>query len=322
MNLKCKQFFSISVLTALETTRQPICLLLSITGILFTALLPFITTHTFDDAGKLILDSALALQLVVGLLLGSIAACSSLTREIRTGTVAAILSKPVGRNTFFLAKYSGIAGVVLLYQFIATLTTLLAVRTASQTWGFDWWAALPLLLSLPLALALSAAYNYLSRRPFISSAYGLLLVSTMLAFCCSAFVNRDGTLVPFGSSMTWEIIPAALLVACANLLLCGITVSLATRMSTVPTLATTLAIFLLGLMSDYLFGRQAATHQVAAWFYSLTPNWQIFWTADALSGPGFIPWHYVQQAGLYMIMYLAGVLCLGMISFQQIDINA
>ena len=65
-----------------------------------------------------------------GLLISGYASCATLDRERKAGTTAAILSKPVSRNTFFLAKFFGIFSVVILFSICAATATLLAERIA------------------------------------------------------------------------------------------------------------------------------------------------------------------------------------------------
>ena len=56
--------------------------------------------------------------------------------------------------------------------------------------------------------------------------------------------------------------------------------------------------FLLGLMTDYLFKGAA---DGGSWWakvgYAVIPNWQQFWLADALEDKKSIPWTYVLKAG-------------------------
>lgn len=322
MRLRAKQFLTITGLTAVEALRQPICLLLVTTCVAFIAFLPFLITHTLGDSDKLVRDSALALHFVCGLLLGGYSACSSLAHELRRGTAASVLSKPVCRETFFLAKYCGVAIAMVLFCAAMSLATILATRTSAMDFGIDWWAAGPLLAAIPVAFALAAVKNYFTKRPFVSSAFGLLLFALIVSFVITGFVDPRGEWVPFGSGLPLKIIPASVLITFAILVLCAVAVSLATRLDTVSTLTLCSAVFILGLMSDYLFGRHAGEHAWAGLLHTVIPNWQHFWAADALTGEGIVPWAYVLHAGSYALLYLAAVLCLGMLAFKRLEIKA
>ncbi|MDW8345226.1 MAG: hypothetical protein RMM51_12160, partial [Verrucomicrobiae bacterium] len=99
--------------------------------------------------------------------------------------------------------------------------------------------------------------------------------------------------------------------------------ALATRLNTVPVMATCSVFFLVGLMTDYLFGRIAHHHWWAAWLYALLPNWQHFWVVDALTGEeGRIPWAYVLRAGWYALLYTVGMLSLGFLAFRTAEVKA
>jgi hypothetical protein len=77
---------------------------------------------------------------------------------------------------------------------------------------------------------------------------------------------------------------------------------------------------MMGLMSDYLFGRNAAANKLAALLYAITPNWQHFWGVDALNGAG-VPWVYVTHAAAYAALYLAGLLALGIVAMRGMEVR-
>ena len=321
LRLQIKQFIALAVLTALEAIRQPICLLLTTTGIVFVTLMPVLIMHTMGEAQKVIQDSALAFQFVCGLLLGGYAASAALGHEIRHGTVASILSKPVGRELFFLAKFCGVTLLLLLYALGMTVATLLSARMTTDAYQLDWWVGVPLFVAPAVTFALAGLINYYTRRPFVSNAFGLLILAMVIIFVATGFVDAQGNVVPWGTMVPWRILPAIVLVTMAIIILAAVAVALTTRLETVPTLAVCSVLFLLGLMSDYLLGRHVAQSKLAAVAYGLIPNWQHFWVVDALTNEGAIPWSYVLQTGVYAAFYLSGVLGLGILAFRRIEIK-
>ena len=66
--------------------------------------------------------------------------------------------------------------------------------------------------------------------------------------------------------MDWRLIPAAVLILFALWILAGLALACSTRFDMIPTLAICSALFLLGIMSDYLFGRRAEP----VWRHDLT----------------------------------------------------
>ncbi len=322
MRLRTNQYIALVGLTALETIRQPICLILTATCALFVGVLPAILTHSLGESARLVSHSALAFHFVGGLVLGGYAACASLTHEIKRGTAAAILSKPVERTTFFLSKFLGIAIVILLFSCVQTLACLLSVRTVHDPYTLDVFAQGALLMAIFLGFALAGILNYTLRRPFSSNAFMLMFVFMLAAFVVVNFIDSHGDPSPFGERIDWALVPANVLVAMGVLVLAGISAGLATRLDMVATLSVCSIVFLLGLMSDYLFGRAVDESWIAFFVYHALPNWQNFWVIDALSEEKNISTTYLLTAGKYGLLYLAGVLCMGLLAFKKVEVRA
>ncbi|NCC52331.1 MAG: hypothetical protein EOM20_14090 [Spartobacteria bacterium] len=318
MRLPVKQFIAVAHQTTREATRQPICVLLTAFAVLFTALLPFLVTHTFGESSKVIRDSALALYFLLGLLLSGFLAGASLATEFRQGMASSILTKPVNRHVFFLAKYAGLGVVMLLYACSMSLLVLLSDYVARDIIVVNWRVAGPLLAIAPVALILAGAINFLSGRNFASTAFTGLVACTLVASAAAiASIPAEGVL----PALHWQILYAGILGGMAILLFTGMATLLATRLDTTATLLICLLIFVLGLMSDHLIGRHAEAHTAVALLYAVVPNWQHFWMADALSSAPGIPAAYLLHAGVYTFFYLASVLCLGMLSIQRLDLT-
>ncbi len=322
VRLRVKQFVALTWLTALEALRQPICLLLAASSIALVTVLPALIMYTMGEPQKLVRDSALAVHFVGGLLLAAYTAVAAMQHEIKRGTVATVLTKPVGRTLFFLSKFCGVALVLILYSLAIGIATLLSARMVSEYYVLDWWVGAPMMAGVVAAFTLAGLLNYFVNKPFVQTAFWFLLGMLALVLVGTSFFNSAGQLATWGSMITWKIVPASLLITMALMVLAAIGVSLATRLDTVPTLSVCSVLFMVGLMSDYLFGRQAAQHVVAAVLYGLVPNWQHFWMTDALSGDGTIPWSYVGQVAVYALFYLAGVLVLGILAFDRMELKA
>jgi hypothetical protein len=317
MRVLVQQFFAIARLTAIEAIRQPVVLLVAIACVALTALLPLLVTHTLGEGERLARDSGLALHFVSGLVLGCLAASASIAREIRRGTAASVLSKPVGRAVFLLSKFAGIAVVMTGFSIAAAIATLMAARVAAPRFGWDWSAGTPLLLAPVLACALAGLLNFLAGRPFASNASGLLLLMLVLALAVGAVIGPQ----PLARAYDYRILQASALIAIAILVLAAAAVSLSVRLDTIPVLAICSVLFFAGLVSDYLFGRHAERSALALLAHRILPNWQHFWMADALTD-GRIPWSYVGDAAAYGGLYLAGILCLGILVFGRVEVKS
>src|SRR5580704_13056967 len=122
-----RQFFTIAANAFMELIRQPIFLLLLTGSVVFELFLAVPYYFAFGDEPKLVENSVLAVMLLSGLFGAVLSASSSLAREIRTGTALAVLSKPVGRTQFLLAKFTGLAAALTVLAY----ANLVGVLTAS-----------------------------------------------------------------------------------------------------------------------------------------------------------------------------------------------
>src|SRR5271156_2017365 len=130
-----RQFPTIAVNAFMELVRQPIFLLLMTGSVLFEIFLAVPYYFAFGDEPKLVQNSALAVMLLTGLFGAVLSASSSLAREIRTGTALAVLSKPVGRARFLLAKYVGLAGALTVLAYVNLLGVMLASWMSFDAYG-------------------------------------------------------------------------------------------------------------------------------------------------------------------------------------------
>src|SRR5437762_10472350 len=130
-----RQFITIASNAFMELVRQPVFLLLTTCSAAFEIFLATPYYFAFGDEPKLVKNSVLAVMLLAGLFGAVLSASSSLARELRTGTALAVLSKPVGRAQFLLAKYAGVIAALTLLTYVNLLCSLLASRMAFDAYG-------------------------------------------------------------------------------------------------------------------------------------------------------------------------------------------
>jgi hypothetical protein len=238
-------------------------------------------------------------------------------------------------------------------------------------------------LSLVLAYLLGGFSNYFLRRPFVSDAAVCLLVTVTIAFVVINFYDKEGKSQEFAKGVDWRLIPAGILILFAVWILAGLALACSTRLDIIPTLAICSAFFLLGITSDYLFGRPAdpvwrydlkeemqsprwsdsqkallremaekydqnrdgkveaseldhvsredkarlaqagmGGSWVASVLYTVTPNWQLFWLADALdSGKSTFHWGYVGKAFGYVVGYVGAALAVAVMLFEERELS-
>jgi ABC-type transport system involved in multi-copper enzyme maturation permease subunit len=378
-----RQFITIATNAFMELVRQPVFLLLMTTSIAFDMGLATPYYFAFGDEPKLVKNSTLAVMLLAGLLGAVLSASASLARELRSGTALAVLSKPVGRAQFLLAKYAGLAAALALLTYVNLVACLLASRMAFDAYGStDLFALGVFALAIVLAYLIGGFSNFFLRRPFVSDAVFCLAVMVTVAFVVISFYNKEGAPQAFATGVDWQMVPAGILILFAVWILAGLALACSTRLDVIPTLAVCSALFLVGIMSDYLFGRRAdpvwhydlreevtssrwsvrqkallqdlivkytkegepkpaagtAFHlspedqarlaqagmggsRWAAVIYGVTPNWQLFWLADALDAGKSIYWGYVAKAFAYAVGYVGAALALAALLFEERELS-
>jgi ABC-type transport system involved in multi-copper enzyme maturation permease subunit len=272
----------------------------------------------------LVKDGALAVMLLSGLLSAVLSASSSVAHEVRSGTALAVLANPVSRLQFLIAKYLGLAGALAVLTYVNTLAALLASRMAFDAYGDADELGLGIyFLALAIGYGWGGFTNFFLRRPFVADAVLSVVGMVTVAFVVINCFDQHGDAQTFAQGVDWRLLPASILILFALWILAGLALACSTRWEMIPTLAICSGLFLIGLMSDYLFGRPAV--EGGSWWasilYTLAPNWQIFWLADALEGDKVIPWGYVARASGYLIAYLGATLALALFLFEDRELN-
>jgi len=323
-----RQFLTIAANAFMELIRQPVFLLLMTGSVLFEIFLAVPYYFAFGDEPKLVENSALAVMLLAGLFGAVLSASSSLAREIRSGTALAVLSKPVGRAQFLLAKYAGLAAALTMLTYVNMIGVLLASRMAFDAYGSTDVAALGIFgAGVALAYGLAGFSNFFLRRPFVSdTVFAFVVLATLAAFLIFQFTRQmesAGTV----AQVNWNLLPAGILILFALWILAALALACSTRLDTIPTLAVCSAFFLVGLMSDYFYSQAGGKiGGGASWWastlYTVIPNWQLFWLADAIeTGKSTFQWAYVGKALVYVVGYAGAALAIGTALFEERELS-
>ena len=262
-----RQFITIATNAFMELVRQPVFLLLMTSSAVFEVFLATPYYFAFGDEPKLVKNSTLAVMLLAGLFGAVLSASASLAREIRTGTALAVLSKPVGRAQFLVAKFAGLVAALALLTYVNLVAALVASRMAFDAYGSTDLGAIGIFSAgVVVAYAVGGFSNFFLRRPFVSDAvFALLVTVTVAAFVIFQFTTQQRSANEPGA-VDWRLVPAAVLILFALWILAAAALACSTRFDMIPTLAICSALFLLGIMSDYLFGRRAEP----VWRHDLT----------------------------------------------------
>jgi hypothetical protein len=150
-----------------------------------------------------------------------------------------------------------------------------------------------------------------------------VVLMAIIAFAVLQFIPREaGRMGADYKGMDWRVAPASALILMALLILAALALACSTRVEVVPTLAICSALFLMGLVSDYFWGQRA--HAGSWWasvLYAVTPNWQLFWVADALEQNNKIPLSYLGEALGYAAAYIGAILALALTLFEDRELT-
>lgn len=319
-----RQFATIATNAFMELVRQPIFLLLTTASAAFEIFLATPMYFAFGDEPKLVKNSVLAVMLLAGLFGAVLTASSSLAREIRSGTALAVLSKPVGRMQFLLAKYCGLVVALTFMTYVNLVAALIASRMVFDAYGDTDMGALGIFAAgVVLAYGIGGFSNYFLRRPFVSDAFfALVVMLTLAAFVIFQFTTQKQSMGEM-AAVDWRLVPAGILILFALWILAAVALACSTRFDMIPTLAICSAIFLIGIVSDYVFGTRA---EKGTWWasvlYTVTPNWQLFWLADTLeTGKTTFYWGYVGKALGYAVGYAGAALSLAVLLFEERELS-
>lgn len=324
-----RQLLRIACTTALEGLQQTIVLLLTLSGVLLTALQPLVSLYTFGEEGRLARDSGLALLLVLGLFIVAFTAGATLHDELRRGTAAAVLAKPVPRPLFLLGKWLGVLGVLLLFAFTQTLSTLLAERTAThfiETRDFlgsiiDPYTGIGSLLAIALSLLIAALLNYFRQTRFALATLLLLPLFLLLVTLVCSFITRAGSAPDstFAHQLNLRVLPVALLILALLSLYAAIATTLSTRLAAAPTALSLGILLFLGFLAESSLAR--ASSPLLRALYTLIPDVQHFWLTDTIAADGHVPLRYLAHAALATLSSIAFWLGLGCFSLAHKDIG-
>ncbi len=302
-----------------ESLREPIFFLLLCTAIVLIGLFPTLSLFVFREQIKLVMDSSMATTMVFGLIAAVLCASHTVSREMRNGTVLLLLSKPVPRENFILAKIAGITAALTVFVFICNLSSLISLRVACDQFRLDFATMYVYYGLLVAACIFGAVRNYILRRSFASSAVAGMLVLITIFAAILFFIPAGGENVPEYR----DVLPAFILIFFSVWIMGVITVALSTRFDIIANLTICSVLFFSGLVSDYFFGKRAEETLLSASsvLYALIPNWQFFWLADALASKRHIPAEYLFWCGIYCILYICFCIYISVLLFRNREVG-
>jgi len=314
------RLFVIARNTFTEILRQPIYAVIIYAALILFVLSPSVALLTLDDDNKLLREIGLSTLFLAGLFISIFSATGAVAEEIDNKTIMTILSKPVSRPIFILAKFLGLSAAVVLAQFICTIALLMTIREGvlvsvndTHDWSVIWTAAAILILSF----IISAFFNYTYGWKLSSSAIVVTAVLACFGIVFLALIDENFKFNPHNNHINKLDIYGSVLLFLAVMIFAALSVALSARFNIVVTLSACVGIFLLGLVSDYVFGRFADVHLWARIGRAVVPNIQVFWISDAIYEGSEVTIKYIIIGAFYGICYSAGILSLAIALFQR-----
>jgi ABC-type transport system involved in multi-copper enzyme maturation permease subunit len=307
-----------------ESLREPVYLLILMLAMVLISSTPWFSMFVFREQVKLVTDSAMASVLVFGLVTAVLCASRAVSREIENGTALLLLSKPVMRPVFLLAKILGITGALTVFWFILSLVSLVSIRVAADQFFLDYRVLFVYILAVILAFVVAGVHNFVTRSSFPMMAVlfigGTMAIATVVI---AALPVRSAWLPPDADAggLAYETVPALFLILFAVWAMGTIATALSTRLKLIPNMLACSALFVVGLMSDWLIGRFADSNPVAALLYAAVPNWQLLWMADALTAKVKIPLGYMGLAVLYIFLFMVFFSILASLLFSHREVG-
>ncbi len=315
-----RKLITIAKNTFVETLRQPIYAIIIVAALLLFLLSPSLAMYTMDDDNKLLREIGLSTLFLTSLFVAIFSASGAVAMELESKTIMTVLTKPVQRPIFILAKFIGVVGAVGLAHYICTVALLMAIRhgvleSAGDT--HDWTVIGAATTIVVLAVLLSAFFNYAYDWKFSSTAIVAAAVLATFAMVFLVFMDRDWQFNPAKNGINRLDVAGSVLLFMGAVIIAALAVALSSRFNTVVTLSACIGVFLLGLVSDYVFGRLAEVYAWAQVGRSLVPNLQVFWISDAIYEGSVVPLKYILISGLYAASYATAILALAVALFQK-----
>jgi ABC-type transport system involved in multi-copper enzyme maturation permease subunit len=246
---------------------------------------------------------------IIAVVLGS----TSLYRELELKTIFPILSRPVRRWEYVVAKYLGALLTVVVFVAIdaAAVFAFLGLEAGQAPWKIGTATALLLLL---LAVLLVRARH---TRVFVVVPWGLAAAAALWLLAEPSGPDRQ------------LVLASAVLAVCEVGIVAAVATLFASFSSPVLTATFTAMIFVIGRSSDTLahlpgkvFGPEIAfTGKILARVF---PNLHVYVPARALllgQASGTPVWPYVAEAAAHAVLYAIALLAVSVLAFRKRDFS-
>ena len=306
--------------TFTETLRQPIYGVIVAVALLLYLLSPALTMYTMDDDNKLLREIGLSTLFLTSLFIAIFSASGAVAEEMENKTIMTVLSKPIPRPVFIVAKFIGVCGAVALAHFIGTVALLMIIRHGVMEDAgdvHDWTVIATGGGSLLIALLAGFFFSYAYEWKFSATVMVTMALMGALSLVFLLFVDSHWKVHPAENGIHLFDVYGAILLFFAAIVIAALALAFSARFNIVVTLSACVGVFLLGLVSDFVFGNLSETYAWARIARYLVPNLQVFWISDAIYEGSAIPGKYLGMAAIYALCYTGGILAIAVALFQR-----
>jgi ABC-2 type transport system permease protein len=276
------QILTIARNAFVESIRQPIYFVLVMTAVFLQVMSTWTTAFSmgYSDSAevsgdnKLLLDFGLGTVFVFGMLLSAFMATAVVSREIERKTVLTVVSKPIARPSVVLGKFVGVAGAIVLAVVVMLAALLLGIRHGVMSTAADDLDGPVLLFGLSavaLSIGLGVWGNFMYGWYFSQTAMLTLGPLAVVSYVLVLFVGKHWQWQPPGTDLKPQIMIACAALTMAVLVLTAAATAVSTRVGQVMTIVICGGVFLLGLLSNYLFGTRAFVNRPIGVVQAATP---------------------------------------------------
>ncbi len=256
-----QQLLAITRNTFFESIRQPIMLVVLVAATVLIVLSNPLSAFTMDENQRMLVDIGLATVFLAGAVLAAFIATNVLGREIENKTALTVISKPVTRPIFLLGKYLGVSCAMCLAGLFMTLVFMLVeLHTVIETVQDPIHVPVVIFGVGGVLVGVGAATwcNYFYNTVFTSSVICITTPCLLLAYILAMNFAPDFSNQSIWIAFEGQIWLAVVSIFMAIFVLCAIAVAVSTRFGQLMTLVSTVGLFVLGLLSDWIFGRGIA----------------------------------------------------------------
>ena len=256
--------------TALEVLSEPLSLLLTIFALVLTIFAPAFHYHQFGEVTRMARDAGFSALFTCGNLLAIVGAIRTFRSEIESGTAQMVLSHPISRMNFAVAKVLGtivaysvfgliVFAVMLVMVEGAAIGGLIAERNGdiARIWAPNFSLSVAIIV---LPLMIGAMLNWAGRFRFVLTFFKIAAGMSALSLVAVMVMDRE---------LVCRALPVALLIMVETAVMTFAAAIFAIRFKTNSAAVATLGVFLAAVpaLGNYYQVEMLANGGSLSWSY-------------------------------------------------------